>query len=48
VSHIPIITFPDIQVEHGATVVFAGPITALSAKSFYVDETIIAIRDLKH
>jgi hypothetical protein len=42
VSHIPIITLPDITVEQGATVVFGGPITSVVANNFYVDGTIIA------
>ena len=38
--HIPIEA--DFQVEKGATVVFAGPITVMTARNFYVDGAIIA------
>jgi hypothetical protein len=38
--------FPDLHVEEGATLVFAGPITVVVANNFYVDGTIIAYGSL--
>jgi hypothetical protein len=38
VVHIPV----DFHVEHGATVVFAGPITTMTANNVYVDGRLIA------
>jgi hypothetical protein len=42
-SHATTIDLPvDFTVESGATIVFAGPVTVVSAQNFYVDGTVVA------